>query len=155
MERVRLDDQDNRMGPATVSTPLTDILGLTDAAVNYYELASGDSFAFGFHAHEEQEEVFYIQEGTVTFRTVGGSVEVGPREVVRFGPGEYQRGVNEGDTRVVALAIGAPQDAGATEILRACPSCETETAQSLELTDDKDAIVARCEECETVTGEFT
>lgn len=155
MKRVSLADQDSRMGPAAVSHPLTDRLALSDVAINYYELGPGDSFAYGYHTHEDQEEVFYIQEGTVTFRTADGDVSVGAGELIRFGPGEYQRGVNRSDERVVALALGAPQDAGATEILRECEQCESETPQELELTDEKDAVLARCEECGTVTGRFT
>jgi uncharacterized cupin superfamily protein len=155
MKRVTLAEETSRMGPAAVTNPLTDALGLADVALNYYELEPGDSFAYGFHAHAEQEEVFYVQEGTVTFRTADGDVSVEAGELVRFGPGEYQRGTNRGDERVVALAIGAPQDAGATEILRTCEDCGTETSQELELTDEQDAVLARCEECGSVTGRFT
>jgi len=154
MHRVRLAEMDDRMGPASVQRPLTDVLGLADVAINYYELAPGDSFAFGFHAHADQEEVFYIQAGTVTFRTSDDPVEVSAGELVRFGPGEYQRGTNEGEDRVVALAIGAPQDPGATEILRACSTCETETPHDIELADDQTAVIARCRECGSVTGRF-
>lgn len=147
MHHVSLDEMDTRMGPASVILPLTDALGATNLALNYYELAPGESFAFGFHAHEDQEEVFYVQGGTVTFRTEAGDVQVGPGELVRFGPGEFQRGVNEGDDRVVALAMGAPQDAGATEILRGCDDCGEIATMELELTDEKDAVVVRCAEC--------
>lgn len=155
MKRVTLADQNSRMGPAAVTNPLTDALGLANVALNYYELEPGDSFAYGFHAHTDQEEVFYVQQGTVTFRTVDGDVKVDAGELVRFGPGEFQRGLNRGDERVVAIAVGAPQDAGATEILRECTECGTETPQDLELTDEQDAILARCEECGAVTGRFT
>lgn len=155
MKRVDLTEQTNRMGPASVSHPLTDALGLANVAVNYYELEPGDSFAYGYHAHEDQEEVFYVESGAVTFRTANGDIDVGPDELVRFAPGEYQRGVNRGDERVVALALGAPQDAGATEIIRDCDVCDGEMPQELELTDDQDAILARCTECGEVTGRFT
>jgi len=155
MRKRSLDEMDDRMGPADTIRPLTDALGLADVAMNYYELAPGDSFAYGFHAHADQEEVFYVQSGTVTFETADGDVEVGPGELVRFGPGEYQRGVNEGDERVSALAIGAPQDAGETEILRDCPDCGIRTPHGIALTDDHDAVVARCEECGAETGRFT
>jgi len=108
MKRQSLDEMESRMGPADVVRPLTDALGAADMALNYYELAPGDSFAYGYHAHDAQEEVFYVQEGAVTFTTAEGDVEVGAGELVRFGPGEYQRGVNRGDERVVALAPGVP-----------------------------------------------
>ncbi len=147
MHRVSLDDMDTRMGPAEVILPLTDALGASKLALNYYELAPGESFAYGFHAHEDQEEVFFVQEGTATFRTEAGDVQVGPNELVRFGPGEFQRGVNDGDERVVALALGAPQDSGETEILRECDECGEVASMNLELTDDKDAVLVRCSEC--------
>jgi len=154
MRKIRLDDLDSRMGPADVILPLTDALGATGMALNFYELDPGESFAYGFHAHERQEEVFYVQTGTVTFRTSGEPVVVEAGEVVRFGPGEYQRGVNEGDEHVVALALGAPQDAGETEILRYCETCGEETPQSLELADDKSAIVVRCLTCDGETDRY-
>lgn len=155
MRKLRLDDLDTRMGPADVIRPLTDALGATDLALNYYELAPGESFAYGYHAHENQEEVFYVQDGTVTFRTADGPVAVGAGEVVRFGPGEFQRGVNEGDERVVALALGAPQDSGETVVLRHCETCDEETPQEFDLADDKSAVLTACAECGEETGRFT
>ena len=38
MKRVSVDDVENSIQPAAVMRPLTDALGLTDAALNYYEL---------------------------------------------------------------------------------------------------------------------
>ena len=163
MRTVRLDDLDSRMGPADISLPLTDALGAAALALNYYELDEGDSFAYGVHAHQDQEEVFYVLEGTVTFRTLdvgeGGEVEDGERDVgagelARFGPGEFQRGINEGDERVRALAIGAPQDAGETEILRECEDCGETTPQDVTLADDRSEIRTVCAECGAVTGRF-
>ncbi|MFB6185986.1 MAG: cupin domain-containing protein [Halobacteriaceae archaeon] len=154
MRKTDLADFESRMGPAAVAKPLTDTLGLADFALNYYELAPSDSFAFGYHAHENQEEVFYILSGTVTFETEDGQVEVSAGEFIRFAPGEYQRGVNKGSERVKALAMGAPQEAGETDILRHCDSCQTETSQEIELTEDNDAVICRCTECGTITGRY-
>jgi uncharacterized cupin superfamily protein len=163
MRTVRLDDLDSRMGPADLSLPLTEALGAANLALNYYELDEGDSFAYGVHAHADQEEVFYVLAGTVTFHTLDvdgdGDVEDGEREVsagelARFAPGEFQRGVNESGERVRALAVGAPRDAGDTEILRDCDACGETTTQDLELADDRSEIRTVCEECGTVTGRF-
>ncbi|MFB6106473.1 MAG: cupin domain-containing protein [Halobacteriaceae archaeon] len=155
MRRVTLSEQESRMGPADVEAPLTDVLGLTHSAINYYELDPCESPAYGYHAHESQEEVFYVVEGELTFRTAEGDVAVSAGELVRFGPGEYQRGVNEGDDRVRVLAVGAPQEAGETDVRRHCASCEAETPQTLELADDRSAVVAYCEICGAETGRFT
>ena len=154
MERVSLDDVDDFLGPAAVKRSLSRALGTTDVALNYYELAPGDAFAFGYHRHDDQEEVFVVQDGTVTFETEAGPVEVAAGEAVRFAPGEYQRGVNRGDERVRALALGAPKDAEATEILRDCPACGERTPQAIEMTDDRDALVTRCAACGGLTGRF-
>jgi uncharacterized cupin superfamily protein len=154
MHTVDLADLDSRVGPADVSVPLTDLLGATDLAVNYYELAPGDSFAYGYHAHAAQEEVFYVQAGTVTFRTEDGPLSVGPEELVRFAPGEYQRGINEGERRVVALALGAPQEAGETDIRRYCADCDADTSQELELLEERHEVLVRCAECGTETDRY-
>lgn len=155
MRKRDVSEMESRMGPASVIRPLTDALGLSDFAMNYYELEPGECFAYGFHAHEKQEEVFYVQAGTVTFETLEGDVEVGAGGLIRFGPGEYQQGVNRGDDRVVALAMGAPQDAGETEILRDCEDCDDRTPHRLELADGKNAVLTICEECGAETGRFT
>jgi uncharacterized cupin superfamily protein len=154
MRKRSLADMESRMGPAAAVRPLTDALGLTDVAINHYELEPGDSFAYGFHAHAEQEEVFYVTSGTATFETETGEVEVDAGELVRFGPGEFQRGHNRGGERVHALAIGAPQETGGSVIVRECPECGDGTEQSIELAEDRDAVVAVCEECGTETGRF-
>ena len=59
-------------------------------------------------------EPVYLLEGTATFQTEDGTVEVGADEAVRFAPWEYQEGKNESDDRVRALAMGAPKEMGET-----------------------------------------
>ncbi|MBX0285876.1 cupin domain-containing protein [Haloarcula salinisoli] len=152
MEKVRIEDVEGRPGPAAVSRPLTDAVGATEMALNYYELAPGDSFAYGYHRHERQEELFVVQTGTVTFETEAGDVLVEGGEVIRFAPGEFQRGVNEGEERVVAFALGAPRDRGDTEIRRQCDDCGERTRHTIERTDD--GTLARCLDCDGVTGRF-
>lgn len=153
MEHVRIDAVEEWMGPASIKRPLGRALGTTEMAINYYELTPGESFAFGYHRHTEQEEVFYIQSGTVTFETEEGDVDVEAGEAIRFGPGEFQRGTNQGEERVVALALGGPAESGETEIRRDCPDCETRTPQRIEPVDD--ALRTLCENCDTETGRFT
>lgn len=154
MERVSVDDLEDSVQPATVMRHLSDPLGLTDMAINYYELEPGDSFAFAYHSHEVQEEVFYVIEGTATFETESGPVDVGAGEAIRFGREELQRGWNHGDERVVALALGAPLEYGTQVKLRHCPACGEETDQELAGADDEEAVVARCKRCGTETGRW-
>jgi uncharacterized cupin superfamily protein len=154
MQKVDVDTIDSRMGPAAVKRSLSGALEATSVALNYYELAPGDAFGFGYHRHPEQEEVFYVIEGTATFETEDGDVVVDAGEAVRFAPGEWQLGRNDGQQRVVALALGAPRDAAETEMLRECPDCGGRTEQDFEMTDDRDAIVTRCTACGAETGRF-
>ena len=154
MDHTNVDDVDDRMGPADTKRNVGDALGATDMVLNYYEVEPGESFGFGYHRHSDQEEVFYIANGTVTFETEDGTVTVAEREAVRFEPGEWQLGTNEGEERVVALAMGAPAEMGETEMLRECTDCDGRTEQQLELTDDRDAILTLCVECGAETGRF-
>jgi len=153
MRKVTVDDLDDRVGPASVSRPLSDALGTANLAANYYELAPGESSAYGRHAHADQEELFYVLDGAVTFRGRDGDLAAGTGDVVRVGPGEFQRCVNDGDGRATVLAVGAPRDAGETEILRECPDCGGPTSQDLDLVDG-DTVVARCADCGAETGRF-
>lgn len=154
MRKVRIEDVESDIQPAAVMRQLTDPLGLTDLAMNYYELEPGDSFAFAYHRHEIQEEVFVVLEGTATFETADGSVPVAAGEILRVAPGEFQRGWNQGDDRVRALALGAPLEYGEQIKLRQCPTCERETDNRLERLDDDAVVCAYCRECGAETGRW-
>ena len=154
METIRIDAIEPRLDSATLQRPLTGALGAEHLALNYYELAPGDSFAYGYHAHADQEEVFVVEAGRVTFETADGDVEVGAGEAIRFAPGEYQRGTNRGAERVVALAIGAPRVSGETEILVRCETCGDRTPNTIEVVDGGEAKVTRCLECGAETARY-
>lgn len=156
MEKVRIDEVTNAVQPAAVMRHLTEPLGLTDVAINYYELEPGDSFAFAYHNHEVQEEVFFVQAGTATFETEDGPLTVEAGEIVRFDRGEFQRGWNRGDERVVAIALGAPLAYGEQVKLRDCASCDERTENRLERERDGDGpvTVAVCERCGAETGRW-
>lgn len=155
MDNIRIADVDPEIDSATVKRPLTEAINATDVAINYYELAPGDSFAFGYHMHENQEEIFVIQQGQATFETENGNITVGSGELVRFAPGEYQQGKNHGDERVIALAIGAPQETGNSEVFRECEHCDERTQNTIETSDDGHAKVTRCLNCGEITARFT
>ncbi|MFP4625061.1 MAG: cupin domain-containing protein [Natronomonas sp.] len=154
MQRIDIEDVDDWMGPATVKRPLGEALGTEAMAINYYELDPGESFAFGYHAHEGQEEVFYVIDGEVVFETDDGDLFVGADQAVYVPPGEFQRGFNETDERVRAIAIGAPAESGETTILRVCADCGERTEQEIEPTPDRDALVTICVDCGAETGHF-
>jgi uncharacterized cupin superfamily protein len=156
MESVRIADLENRVQPAAVMHDLTEALGLTDVAVNYYELEPGDSFAFAYHNHEIQEEMFYVQSGTATFETEEGPVEIGAGEAIRFDREEFQRGWNRGEERLVALAMGAPPERGRRVKLRHCPACGERTDSRLERERENGnpVRVSYCTECGSENGRW-
>ena len=134
MERVDTDD----VTPVSAGDSdldrraLSDPLGTTDLAINRYVLEPGEGFSGGLHAHLDQEEVFYVVDGTATFEhrpdatADTETVEVGPGEAIRFPPGEFQQGRNEGDERVVALALGGPKESSEVRIPLPCRECDSD-----------------------------
>ena len=103
---------------------LTNVLKVTNLGINYYEVEPGKSLSGGYHAHNDQEEIFYIQSGTATFVTTDGEMRINPGEVIRFGPGEFHHSYNSGNKPLTVLAIGAPQNSKEVDSLRECPVCD-------------------------------
>ncbi|MFB6310069.1 MAG: cupin domain-containing protein [Salinirussus sp.] len=126
MEYVDIEEAAQTGRSADKRAGLTEALSLSDAAINYYELGPGDGFSGGLHTHTDQEEIFVILEGTATFETDTDTFEVSAGEAVRFAPGEYQTGQNEGNERVRGLAIGAPREQGETRSAVKCRECGAE-----------------------------
>ena len=159
MRKVTIDEVDNAISPAAVIRRLSEPLATEHVALNLFELEPGDSSAYAYHAHEHQEEVFVVLEGIATFDTDEGTVIAKEGEVVRFGPGEYQRCWNRGDGRVVTLVIGAPPEYGDEPRLRTCPTCEATRDNELEIREQEGvpggrAIVAICTTCGSETGRW-
>jgi uncharacterized cupin superfamily protein len=102
---------------------LSEPLGTTGVAINHYRIPPCEGFPGGLHAHADQEEVFYVLEGEATFETPDGAVSVGAGEAVRFAPGEFQTGRNDGADELVALALGAPRESEDVRVPRTCPEC--------------------------------
>ncbi len=153
MEIVATDDCEELLSKATVKRSLSAALDTTEIALNYYELAPGDAFSNALHAHFDQEELFYVLDGTATFETDDGQVTVSGGQAVRFGRGEYQHGYNEHDERVVALAIGAPKES--TDVKLACPDCGERTPPDRRSEDGGDALVYYCGNCEAELSRMT
>ena len=154
MDKIRIENVSQQVDSSTIKRPLTDAMNVSNVALNYCELAPGDSFAYGYHMHETQEEIFVILEGQVTFETEDGETVVEAGEAIRFAPGEYQQGTNVDDERVVALAIGAPQESGDSEILRPCEACGGRTPQRIDRVEEGSVKVTRCLDCGEETGRF-
>ncbi|MFB6298153.1 MAG: cupin domain-containing protein [Salinirussus sp.] len=85
MERTAIAEIDPWMSlsPAAEKRSISKALGTEECAINYYELEPGETFGFGYHRHEKQEELFYLLSGTATFETERGEVSVSAGEVIR------------------------------------------------------------------------
>jgi mannose-6-phosphate isomerase-like protein (cupin superfamily) len=150
MQHVDIDDvEPGTMGDAD-RRGLSEALGTSGLAVNYYALDPGEVFSGGLHTHLDQEEVFFVVEGTATFEhreeatAEGDTVAVGPGEAVRFAPGEFQQGRNEGDDRVVALALGAPRETSEGRVAQPCPECDSDV---LAVRTSDDGMTLECPDC--------
>ncbi|MFH5798062.1 cupin domain-containing protein [Haladaptatus sp. CMAA 1911] len=152
MQRIDIDDvESGGMGDAD-RRGLSDALETEDMSLNHYALEPGEAFSGGLHTHLDQEEVFYIVEGTATFEikpeadAESETVEVGSGEAIRFPAGEYQQGRNESDDDVVALALGAPRDSTDVRVAQPCPECESDV---LAFNMGDDGIYLECPDCGT------
>ncbi|WP_293031473.1 cupin domain-containing protein [Natronococcus sp.] len=156
MEKVTIDDVRNEVNPMQVHDvrrPVSDALGTDHFAMNYFELTPGDSFSGGLHTHHDQEEVFYIEEGTAVFE-VGKEREqmtVEGGEVIRFEPGEFQMGYakKENGNEVIGWAMGAPgstHDWEELESVVSCRECEGEVPHATRI-NSEGRFEFTCTEC--------
>jgi uncharacterized cupin superfamily protein len=154
MERVTVDDVEAEPHPMGVNRERRDLstaLGTEHMAAVHYELEPGEQFSGGLHTHHDQEEIFYVLEGTATFEYGPDGdqeevVEAG--EVIRFAPGEFQCGHNQSDDRVVGVALAAPgsrHDWDALESFAPCGECDEVTSHGVREPDE--AFVIYCNEC--------
>jgi mannose-6-phosphate isomerase-like protein (cupin superfamily) len=166
MEKTAIDEAPNEPNPLGVNSvrrALSDALGTEDVSLAFYELEPGEQFSGGFHTHHDQEEIFYVVDGTATFE-VGpapaadaetdpsdtAEVEVAAGEVVRFPPGQFQCGRNETDEPVRGLAIGAPgaqHDWDALESYAPCGECGEVTSHGVREPDEHGVMQVYCNEC--------
>lgn len=151
MEKVTIDDvEPSAFGSDVDRRGLSDPLSTSDVAVNYYRLAPGERFSQGLHTHMDQEEVFVVVDGEATFETPDGELTVGEHEAVRFAPGEFQSGKNNGDRPVVAFALGAPRESEDVRVPQECPECGHENMRAVPADD---GFTLRCPECDAeLTG---
>ncbi|PSQ15407.1 cupin [Halobacteriales archaeon QS_8_69_26] len=153
MEKVAIEDVENEPNPLQVHEvrkPVSRVLGTEHFAMNYFELGPGESFSGGLHRHNDQEEVFYVETGTATFEvgTDRDRVTVEAGELIRFPPGEFQTGRNEGEERVRGWALGGPgamHDWDELQSRTHCPECETERTHDVGFAGGRFELT--CTEC--------
>jgi uncharacterized cupin superfamily protein len=93
---------------------LSERAGLEEMAINRFEADPGEQLPLAYHYHDEQEEAFFVVEGTLHVETPDGEYTVPAGSLFGVEPGSPQRAFNpaDADDRVVAIAIGAPAVSG-------------------------------------------
>ena len=80
-------------------------LGVTAFGVNAIVLPPG--YATGVHYHDEQEETYFVHQGTVEFRFGDGSTHVaGPGGMARVDAATHRGMRNIGDSDAIVLVMG-------------------------------------------------
>lgn len=83
MQAEKIDRNGNEFNVKTI-IPRDEV---TKCRANFVEVDPGN-FAYGFHYHEANEEIFYIISGSGIVRTVDGDVQVKAGDVIGFPTGE-------------------------------------------------------------------
>jgi len=110
---IDLSERDD-IHPDVAIRPVDELLGLTEMGAKLWYLEPGEEV--GFHAHPEEEELYYVIEGEFSVKL--GSADdptyetVGPGAFFAASPLEPHGHRCVGDERGVVLAVGAPGDAG-------------------------------------------
>ena len=103
-------DLDASPGRPSTKRPIGDAASLQRLAINLYEVAPGEEIPLAYHYHDEQEEAFYVLEGTLAVETPDGGYDVEAGQAFVAEPESPHRAYNpaEADASVRALAVGAP-----------------------------------------------
>jgi len=85
-------------------------VGLQHLGAHHYEAEPGETIPLAYHYHDEQEELFVVQSGTLSVETPEETLTVTAGEVLAVEPNSPQRAFNAPDATepVNVLGIGAP-----------------------------------------------
>ncbi|MEF8814667.1 MAG: cupin domain-containing protein [Halovenus sp.] len=146
MKRTNTVDAKPTRGTASVTRSLADSLGVGGFQWIYFEVEPGETFSVCYHAHPDEEEIFYVLDGRATFETEDGEIYIESGEAVRFEPGEFQHGFNETEEPVIALAFSAPRDREIGGVIE-CPECGKRDHPRKETSDDGNVTIIVCNAC--------
>ncbi len=93
---------------------ISEAAGLSQLAVNRFSADPGEQLPLAYHYHDEQEELFYVVEGTLAVETPDETYEVTEKSFFAVEPKSPQRAYNpaDADERVTVVAVGAPAVSG-------------------------------------------
>lgn len=104
------DEVEPLAGRPCDSRPLADALGLEKMGLRKYVVEPGEQMPLVYHYHDEQEEVFYVLDGTLHVETPEEEYAVGAGSVFAADPGSPHRAFAsaDADQPATVLAVGAP-----------------------------------------------
>lgn len=107
---IDVDEIEKTPDRPSVHRSISDAAGLENMAVNRYEAEPGEDLPLAYHYHDDQEELFYVLDGTLHVETPEQTFEIDSGEVLVIEPDSPQRAFNpeSASDSVTALAIGAP-----------------------------------------------
>ncbi|AHG01592.1 cupin (plasmid) [Halostagnicola larsenii XH-48] len=84
--------------------------GLENVGLRLYTAEPGEQLPLAYHYHDEQEEIFYVLDGTLHVETPDEEFVVEPGTAFIAEPGNPHRAFNpeSGSDPVEVLALGAP-----------------------------------------------
>ncbi len=89
---------------------VSEAAGFEEMAANWFRAEPGEEIPLAYHYHDDQEELFYVIEGTLHVETPEGTYEVPEGSLFAVEPESPQRAHNpaDADAPVTTLAVGAP-----------------------------------------------
>lgn len=90
--------------------PAGDTAGLENLGLRVYRAEPGEQLPLAFHYHDEQEEIFYVVDGTLHVETPDEEFTVPAGKLFVVKPDSPHRAFNpdSADDSVEVLAVGAP-----------------------------------------------
>lgn len=147
-EMIRVNVLPDEPSYAMHKKNVSDAVGASNVAVNVYSALPGESISLGYHRHAEQEEIFYVIEGTIAFETEQGGFWIETGEAFFVPTNAPHRCRAAGDEMARVIAIGSPRASEDLVFSEWCPECSHDTDRDREyLTEDVETIVLRCTEC--------
>jgi uncharacterized cupin superfamily protein len=109
-QHVVVDDLAPTPDRPCVQRAIATAAGLENVGVNRYEAEPGEQIPRTYHYHDQQEELFYVLEGTLVVETPEQSYEVPTDEAFVAEADSPHRAYNPeaAEAPVVVLAVGAP-----------------------------------------------
>ncbi|MFC7018311.1 MULTISPECIES: cupin domain-containing protein [Haloarcula] len=107
---VAVEDLEPTSDRPSTQRPVSAAAGLENLSAHVYEVDPGEQVPLAYHYHDDQEELFYVVEGTLSVETPEGTYSVGADEAFAVEPESPQRAFvpADADGPARAFVVGAP-----------------------------------------------